>query len=62
MRKESLGKPDVTYQHAFTASEKPPREVRITTRNHIKRDKSSAVASPVASSYESPMTKSYWEM
>ena len=57
-----LDKLDVTYQHAFTASEKTPREVRITTHNRIKQEKPSPVASPVASSYESPMTERYWEM
>ena len=48
-----LDKLDVTYQRAFTASKKTPREVCITTRNHIKQEK----PSPVASSYESPMTE-----
>ena len=57
-----MDKLDVTYQRAFAASEKTPREVRITTRNCIKQEKQSSVASPVASSYESPMTKSYWEV
>ena len=53
-----MDKLDVTYQHAITASEKTSREVRITTRNRIKQKK----PSPVASSYESPMTKRYWEV
>ena len=61
-----MDKLDVTYQHAFTASKKTSREVRITTRNRIKQKKPSLVASPVAtqiaSSYESPMTKRYWEV
>ena len=56
-----LDKLDVTYHRVFTASEKTSREVRITTRNRIKKKKPSPVASPVASpvvsSYESPMTK-----
>ena len=55
-----LDKLDVTYQRAFTASKKTSREVRITTRNRIKQEKPSPVASPVASSYESPMNKRYW--
>ena len=55
-----LEKLDVTYQRAFAASEKTSREVRITKLNRIKQEKPSPVASPVASSYESPMTKSYW--
>ena len=50
-----LEKLDVTYQRAFTASEKMSREVRIATHNHIKQKK----PSPVASSYESPTTKRY---
>ena len=53
-----LEKIDVTYQRAFTASEKTSREVRIATRNRIKQKK----PSPVASSYEYPMTKRYWEV
>ena len=61
-----MDKLDVTYQRAFTASEKTSRELRITTRNCIKQKKpstvASPVASPVASSYESPMTKRYWEV
>ena len=61
-----MDKLDVTYQRAFTASEKTSREVRITTRNRSKQNKpspvASSVASPVASSYESPMTEIYWEM
>ena len=32
-----LDKLDVTYQRAFTASEKRSREVRITTRNRINK-------------------------
>ena len=39
-----LDKHDVTYQRAFTASEKTSREVRIATRNHIKQNKPSPVA------------------
>ena len=57
-----LDKLDVTYQRAFTASDKTPREVRIMTHNRIKQEKPSPVESPVASSYESPMTKRNWEM
>ena len=63
-RRNLLDKLDVTYQRAFTASDKTPREVRIPTRNRIKQEKpslvASPVASPVASSYESPMTERYW--
>ena len=55
-RRNLLNKLDVTYQRAFTASKKTSREVRIATHNHIKQKK----PSPVASSYESPMTKRYW--
>ena len=51
-----LDKLDVTYQRAFTASKKTPRKVRITTRDRIKQEKPSTVAS----GYESPMTKRYW--
>ena len=50
-RRNILDKLDVTYQRAFTASEKMPMEVRITTRNPIKQEKPSPVASPVTSSY-----------
>ena len=50
-----LDKLDVTYQRAFTASKKTSREVRIATHNRIKQKK----PSPVASSYEYPMTKRY---
>ena len=57
-RRNLLDKLDVTYQRAFTASEKTSREVRIATCNRIKQKK----PSPVASSYESPMTKRYWEV
>ena len=57
-----LDKLDVTYQRAFTASEKTSREVRIATHNCTKQKKPSPVASPVASSYESPMTEIYWKM
>ena len=53
-----MDKLDVTYQRAFTASEKTSREVRIATHNCIKQEK----PSPVASSYESPITKRYWEV
>ena len=53
-----LDKLDVTYQCAFIASNKTSREVCIATRNRIKQKK----PSPVASSYESPMTKRYWEV
>ena len=53
-----MDKLDATYQRAFTASEKTSREVRIATRNRIKQEK----PSPVASSYESPMTERYWKM
>ena len=52
-----LDKLDVTYQHAFTASDKTSREVHIATRNRIKQNK----PSPVASSYEYPMTDRYWK-
>ena len=52
---------DVTYQRAFTASDKTSRGVRIATRNSIKQKKPSPLASPVASSYESPMTDRYWK-
>ena len=45
-----LDKLDVNYQRAFTASDKMPREVRMTRRNHIKQEKPSPVASPAASS------------
>ena len=53
-----LEKLDVTYQRVFIASEKTSREVHIATRNRVKQEK----PSPVASSYESPMTKRYWEV
>ena len=53
-----LDKLDITYQRAFTASEKTSRELRIATCNRIKQKK----PSPVASSYESLMTKRYWEV
>ena len=53
-----MDKLDVTYQRAFTASEKNSREVRIATRNRIKQKK----PSPAASRYESPMAKRYWEV
>ena len=54
-----LDKLDVTYQRAFTSSKKTSREARIATRNRVKQEKPSPVASPVASSYESPMTDRY---
>ena len=57
-----MDKLDVTYQRAFTASEKTSREVRIATRNRTKQKKPPPVASPVASSFESPMTERYWKM
>ena len=44
-RRNILDKIDVTYQRAFTASEKTSREVRIATRNRIKQKKASLVAS-----------------
>ena len=53
-----MDKLDVTYQRAFPASEEKSREVRIATRNRIKQKK----PSPVALSYESPMTERYWEV
>ena len=56
-----MEKLDVTYQLAFTASEKISREARIATRNRVKQEKPSPVVSPVASSYESPMTDRYWK-
>ena len=56
-----LGKLDVTYHRAFTASKKTSREPRIATHNRVKQEKPSPVASPVASSYESPMTDKYWK-
>ena len=43
-RRNLLDKLDVTYQRAFTASEKTSREVRIATRNYIKQNKPSPVA------------------
>ena len=46
-----LDKLDVTYQRAFTASEKTSREASIATCNHVKQEKPSRVASPAASSY-----------
>ena len=55
-----LDKLDVTYQCAFTASEKTSREARNSTRNCVKQEKPSPVSSPAASSYESPMTDRYW--
>ena len=51
-----LDKLDVTYQRAFTASEKTSRKVHITTCNRIKQKK----PSPLASGYEYPMMKRYW--
>ena len=56
-----LDKLYVTYQLAFTASEKTSREARIATSNRVKQEKPSPVASPAASSYESPMTDRYWK-
>ena len=56
-----LDKLDVTYQRAFTASGKTSRKARIATRNRVKQEKPSPVASPAASSYESPMTDKYWK-
>ena len=50
-----LDKLDITYQRAFTASEKTSREVRIATHKRIKQKKTS----PVTSSYEPPMKKIY---
>ena len=61
-RRNLLDKHDVTYQRSFTASEKTSREVSIATRNRTKQKKPSPVASPVASSYEYPMTERYWKM
>ena len=43
-----LDKLDVTYQRAFTASEKTSREAHIATRNRVKQEKPSPVASPEA--------------
>ena len=57
-----LDKLDVTYQRAFTASEKTSREARIATRNRVKQEKPSPVVSPATSSYESPMRDRYWKM
>ena len=60
-RRNLLDKLDVTYQRAFAASEKTSREARIATRNCVKQERPSPVASPAASSYESPMTDRYWK-
>ena len=56
-----LDKLGVTYQRAFTASKKTSREERIATRNCVKQEKPSPVASPAASSYKSPLTDKYWK-
>ena len=56
-----MDKLDVTYQRAFTAYEKTSREARIAFLNRVKQEKPSPLASPVASSYESPITDKYWK-
>ena len=52
-----LHKLEVTYQRAFTASEKTSREAHIETRNRVKQEN----PSPATSSHESPMTDRYWK-
>ena len=56
-----LDKLDVTYQCAFTASEKTSREARIETRNRVKQESPSPAVSPATSSHESPMLDRYWK-
>ena len=54
-----LDKLDVTYQRAFTASDKTSREARIETRNRVKHESPSPAVSPATSSHESPMLDRY---
>ena len=58
-----LDKLDVTYQRAFTASEKTSRGARIAYRNRVKEETPDVIsaASPIKSSHESPMTEKYWQ-
>ena len=56
-----LDKLDVTYQRAFTASEKTSREARIETCNRVKQESPSQAVSPATSSHESPMSDRYWK-
>ena len=60
-RRNLLDKLDVTYQRAFTASEKTSREARIETRNHVKQENPSPAVSPATSIHESPMSDIYWK-
>ena len=56
-----LDKLDVTYQRAFTASEKTSREARIETRNCVKQYSPSPAVSPATSSHEYPISDRYWK-
>ena len=56
-----LEKLDITYQRAFTASEKTSRGARIETRNRVKQKNPSQGVLPATSSHESPMSDRYWK-
>ena len=58
-----LDKLGVTYQCAFTASEKTSREARIAYRNRVKQESPDVISAayPVTSSHKSPMSERYWK-
>ena len=56
-----MDKIDITYQHAFAASEKTSREARIAFCNRVKQESPPPAVSPATSSHEYPISDRYWK-